>query len=97
MSFWAYMLRCSDGSYYVGHTDNLDQRISQHQLGAMPGYTSTRRPVTLVWSQEFPTREEALSAELQIKQWSRRKKEALIHGDWQALKLAAKKDFSTRK
>ena len=50
MSFYAYLLRCSDKSYYVGHTDNLDARIQQHNSGAVPGYTSSRLPVTLLWS-----------------------------------------------
>ena len=94
MPFWAYMLRCADGSYYVGHTDNLEHRIGQHQSGAIPGYTHERRPVTLVWSQDFPSREEALAAELQIKRWSRAKKEALIRGDWDGLRQAARKQFT---
>jgi predicted GIY-YIG superfamily endonuclease len=91
MAFWAYILRCRDGSYYVGHTDDLDRRIGEHQTGAMPGYTCMRRPVEMVWSQDFASREEALSAELQIKRWSRAKKEALIQGDWTALSRAARK------
>jgi len=48
MTFYAYMLRCSDGSYYIGHTDDLDYRLAQHQAGTLGGYTSKRRPVTLV-------------------------------------------------
>ena len=70
MTFWAYMLHCADRSFHVGHTDNLDERIGAHQSGLIPGYTSTRLPVRLVWSQEFATRYEALSAERQIKGWS---------------------------
>jgi putative endonuclease len=80
--FWVYVLRCADGSYYTGHTDNLERRIGQYQAGECEGYTSTRRPVKLAWSQECVTREEALSAEKQIKGWSRKKKEALMRGDW---------------
>ena len=90
MSFWAYVLRCSDGSYYVGHTDDLEQRFGQHQSGLIPGYTQKRRPVTLMWSQEFATRDEALSAELRIKDWSRAKKEALFKSDWAAVGEFAK-------
>ena len=82
MAFYAYMLRCADGRYYVGHTDNLDLRFAQHQSGIFGGYTLRRRPVELVWSEYFQTRYEALSAERQIKGWSRAKKEALIPGDW---------------
>lgn len=93
MAFWTYILRCSDGAYYTGHTENLEQRIGQHQLGQIAGFTSTRRPVELVFSQELNTREEALAAELQIKPWSRAKKEALIRGDWEALRRLAKTKF----
>ena len=70
MTFWAYMLHCSDRSFYVGHTDDLENRTAHHQHGQVAGYTSTRRPVALVWSQEFDTRYEALSAERQIKGWA---------------------------
>ena len=82
MSFYAYMLRCADGSYYVGHTEELEGRLGAHQSGEIPGYTQKRRPVELVWNQDFYTREEALTAERQIKGWSRAKKESLIRGDW---------------
>jgi tRNA/rRNA methyltransferase len=81
MTFFAYMLRCSDGSYYAGHTDDIERRVAQHQAGELPGYTHERRPITLVWSEDFASREEALAAEQQIKGWSRAKKEALIAGD----------------
>ena len=90
MSFWTYILRCSDGSFYTGHTDNLEKRFSLHVSGEVAGYTSTRLPVALVWSVEFPTRYEALSAEIQIKRWSRAKKIALIEGDWERLSLLAR-------
>jgi tRNA/rRNA methyltransferase len=89
MPFWTYLLRCADGKYYTGHTDALDRRIAQHENGEVEGYTSLRRPVTLIWSQDFATREEALTAELRIKGWSRAKKEALIRGDWAGVGLAA--------
>jgi tRNA/rRNA methyltransferase len=89
MNFWVYILRCADGSYYTGHTDNLEQRIGQHNAGAIEGYTHDRRPVTLAWSQDCPSRIEALEAERQIKGWTRAKKEALMRSDWQALHEAA--------
>src|SRR5215510_8818533 len=82
MIFWVYILRCADGSYYTGHTDNLEKRIAEHQAGEVQGHTSPRRPVTLVFAQEFPSREEALACERQIKGWSRKKKEALMQGNW---------------
>ena len=89
MSFHAYMLRCADGSFYVGHTDALEHRIAQHQSGAIEGFTQARRPVEHVWSQDFPTRVEALEAERQLKGWSRAKKEALIVGDWGTIRNLA--------
>ena len=85
------MLRCADGSHYVGHTDNLERRIGEHEEGGKCAYTETRRPVHLIWSQEFSSREEAPAAELQIKNWSRAKKEALAGGNFEGLSLAAKK------
>lgn len=93
MVFWVYLLRCADDSYYAGHTDNLEQRMGEHRAGAYPGYTANRLPVELAWSQECTTREEALAAELQIKGWSRKKKEAMMRGDWKDVALLAKKDF----
>jgi tRNA/rRNA methyltransferase len=89
MSFWTYILRLSNGIYYTGHTDDLDRRIAEHQTGAIKGYTHDKRPVELMWSDEFPTRAEALEAELRVKSWSRAKKEALIAGDWERVSLAA--------
>jgi predicted GIY-YIG superfamily endonuclease len=91
MAFWVYILRCSDGSYYTGHTDNLENRIYQHHSGAIPScYTLNRRPVELVFSQDFPTREQALASEQQIKGWSRKKKEAMMRGDWAEVSRLAK-------
>ena len=63
MSFYVYILRCSDGSYYTGHTETPGARLAAHQTGDFEGYTHSRRPVTLVFTQEFPTREEALASE----------------------------------
>jgi LAO/AO transport system kinase len=88
--FFVYMLRCSDGSFYVGHTDELELRVAQHQTGEIDGYTQTRRPVQMVWCQETASRLEALSAERQIKGWGRAKKEALIAGDWDLVSQLAK-------
>lgn len=82
MGFWVYILHCADGSYYTGHTDNLERRIGQHQSGEIGGYTATHKPISLVFSQECPSREEALRAERQLKGWSRKKKEAMMRGDW---------------
>lgn len=86
MTFWVYMLRCSDGSYYVGHTDDLERRVAQHVAGEVAGYTQGRRPVELVFSADCGSRDEALGGERQIKGWSRAKKEALIAGNWNELR-----------
>ncbi|HEV2569336.1 GIY-YIG nuclease family protein [Sphingomonas sp.] len=89
MSFWTYMIQCDDRTLYVGHTNNLEQRWSEHQSGIHEGYTSARHPLHLVWSQEFGTRNEALEAERRIKGWSRAKKLALIRGDWDLISALA--------
>jgi putative endonuclease len=84
--FHVYILKCRDGSYYTGHTDDIEKRISEHKLGSIPTcYTKTRLPVEVVFTEAFATRVEALDMEQRIKGWSRRKKEALINGDWNLL------------
>ena len=90
MAFWTYMLRCADGHFYVGHSDNLEARVAAHQSGTIGGYTHSRRPLELVWSETFGSREEALAAERQIKGWSRAKKRALIDGDWDLISELAR-------
>jgi putative endonuclease len=91
MPFWTYLLRCSDGRYYTGHTDDLDVRLAQHQQGYFRTcWTFTRRPVELVWSEAFQTRDEALVAERMVGGWSRAKKEALIRGDWKMVSFMAR-------
>lgn len=84
-----YILRCSDSSYYTGQTDDLENRMQQHDSG-QHGYTATRRPLELVWQGKFETREAALIFEQQIKGWSRAKKEALMAGDWDRVQQLAK-------
>ncbi len=90
MSAHLYMLRCADGSYYVGTTrTNLERRVAEHQTGSFGGYTSTRRPVTLVFSQHFQRITDAIAAERQLKGWRRDKKEALIRGEFELLPTLA--------
>ncbi len=93
--FCVYLLRCADDSYYCGQTDSMDSRLQQHQDGKI-GYTSTRKPVQLVWQGEFETRAGALEFEQQIKGWSRAKKEVLIRGDWEGIKQLAKSNNPVR-
>jgi len=85
MPFYVYILECSDGSYYTGHTDNLDQRMAQHGDGTGARYTSKRRPLKLLWATDCQTREEAWELEKTLHGWSRAKKEALMRGDFEAL------------
>ncbi|QNM83581.1 GIY-YIG nuclease family protein [Sphingomonas sabuli] len=82
MQFWVYILKCRDGSYYTGHTDDLDHRIGQHIVGQASDWTRRRLPVELVWCEAVSSRLEALEAERRIKPWSRAKKEGLIARDW---------------
>ncbi len=88
MGAFVYMLRCADSSYYVGSAtgDDLTKRMAEHETGAYPGYTMSRRPVTFVWSQHFEKITDAIAVERQIKGWSRAKKEALIGNNWEAIK-----------
>jgi len=90
MAFWTYILRCADGAYYTGHTDDLDRRIGEHQTGGFCDFTSRRRPVSLARAETFGTREEALSAELVVRKWSRARKEALMGQDWATLSFFAR-------
>ena len=94
MPFWTYILHCNAGVFYTGHTDDLERRIAQHETGAIEGFTKRYLPVKLVWSQEFASRDEAKEAERKIEGWSRKKKLALIRGDWEAVSRYSKKQGS---
>jgi putative endonuclease len=93
MGIYVYMVRCADGSYYVGSAtgEDLAPRIDQHNAGAYPGYTFTRRPVVLVWSERFERITDGIAVERQIKGWGRLKKEALIRSDWAAISRLARR------
>jgi putative endonuclease len=90
MEAWLYILKCADGSYYTGSTNNLRLRLAQHQAGEGCAYTRSRLPVELAYSQEFPSEHQAFLRERQVKGWTRTKKEALIRGDFEALVELAK-------
>ena len=85
MGFYVYILRCSDGSYYTGHTDQIEARLAAHRSGKFHGYTYERRPVKLAFLEELGSRDDAFRRERQIKGWSRSKKEALMANDWDQL------------
>ena len=92
--YTVYILKCADDSYYTGVTSNLQKRLYQHKSGFYKGgYTYRRRPVDLVFYTEFTSISMAIESEKQIKKWSRAKKEALINGNYDALKDLAKKKF----
>lgn len=92
MSAYAYIVKCSDGTYYVGSTTWLERRLWQHNHspdGA--AYTRRRRPVTLFWSAEFASVAEAFAWEKQVQGWGRAKREALIRGDLDQLVRLARR------
>jgi len=84
-TYWVYILKCSDGSYYTGSTSNIEKRLSEHQHGEVKGYTQNRRSIELVFSENFDDVYYAISAERKIKRWTRAKKEALLEGDFNLL------------
>ena len=86
-----YILRCADGSYYVGSARNLESRMRQHGEGGGSAYTKSRMPVELVWAAETPRATQAYAIERQIHGWSRAKKEALIRGDFDAIQMLARR------
>ena len=93
--YYVYILKCSDGTYYTGFTSNLEKRLIEHQMGKYKdSYTSTRRPVELAFYAEFTDPNIAIDTEKQIKKWSKAKKEALIHGEFDKLPNLAKKKFN---
>ncbi|MGN6574321.1 MAG: GIY-YIG nuclease family protein [Nocardioides sp.] len=93
---WTYIVRCIDGSYYVGSTIDLERRLSEHNLGSGAAYTRRRRPVVLVWSAEFERIDEAFAFEKQVQGWSRRKREALIAGELGSLPVLASRSRRAR-
>ncbi len=83
---FVYILKCADGSYYVGSTrGTIENRVNEHNAGLYGGYTKSRRPVRLVFLETFDRITDAIAAERQLKGWRRAKKEALIRGDFDVL------------
>lgn len=92
--YYVYILKCVDDTYYTGLTNNLGRRLSEHDWGRNPdAYTYNRRPLELVFAAEFTNPYVAIEREKQFKNWSRKKKEALIEGRFEDLPNLAKKDF----
>ena len=89
---YLYIVRCADGAYYTGTARHgLEQRVAEHNAGSYDGWTARRRPVVLVFSEWFDRILDAIAAERQIKGWSRAKKEALIRGDFKALRALSRR------
>jgi putative endonuclease len=90
-NYYTYIIKCSDGSYYTGVTNDLDRRIAEHNDKYDPNsYTFSRRPVVLVFGEAFSDIEQAIAFEKQIKGWSRKKKEAIIANEWHKLPALSK-------
>ena len=86
--YFFYILRCSDNSLYCGMTSNLDNRLKEHNSSGSKGakYLRGKKPVNLIYSETFPDIKTAINRELQIKKWTKAKKEALVAGDLELLK-----------
>jgi putative endonuclease len=97
MPCYLYILRCADGSYYTGtyRGEDIETRVSEHNLGHYAdAWTASRRPVALVFSEEFASITDAIAAERRVKGWSRAKKEAMIEGRWTDLPGLARRPTS---
>ncbi len=90
MKGYMYILECSDGSYYIGSTIDLEKRFAQHEAGEGANHTRKHLPVKLVYFEEFIRIDQAFYREKQVQGWSRRKKEALINGEFGQLTKLSK-------
>ena len=90
-TYYIYILLCSDNSYYIGVTNNIEERVLQHQNGVHGNsYTFNKRPISLIYTEEFIDIKQAIEREKQLKKWSRAKKEALVNNDIDKLKVLSK-------
>ena len=85
MKGYMYILECANGCYYTGSTNDLERRLEQHQNGNGANFTKKHLPVKLVYFEEFQRIDDAFYREKQVQGWSRKKKEALINGDFDKL------------
>lgn len=90
MSAFMYILECSDSAYYTGSTINIEKRLLEHQSGFGANYTKGRRPVKLVYYEEFENIKDAFLREKQVQGWNRKKKTALIKDQSEILPLLSK-------
>ena len=89
--FYVYIVRCADGSLYVGHTSDVQERVNAHNDGRGAKWTACHRPVELVYEETHDTEQEAIARERQLKRWAYNKKLSLINGDFTKLKALAKR------
>lgn len=82
MSYYVYIILCSNGKYYVGHSHNIEKRFDRHLDKSGAKFTAQNKPIRILWKQEFATEIESIKREKQIKGWTRQKKEKLIQGIW---------------
>lgn len=87
--YYTYLMRCADGTYYCGYTDDIEKRAAAHNSGRGAKYTRTRLPVTPVYAEAFDTKKEAMSREWHIKRFSRRQKEELIASEQNLIQVGA--------
>lgn len=88
---YLYILKCSNNSYYTGSTIDLERRLNQHKTGMGANYTKKHLPIELVYVEKYDKISDAFYREKQIQGWSKKKKEALINGDFNKLKELSKK------
>jgi putative endonuclease len=89
-TYIVYILKCKDSSYYTGITNDIERRLEEHNKGVdVKAYTFNRRPVVLVFTATINIATAAINFEKQVKGWSRKKKDALINGDFELLKELA--------
>ncbi|MBU2101712.1 GIY-YIG nuclease family protein [Patescibacteria group bacterium] len=79
--YFVYILECEDGSFYTGSSPNPEERFKRHKAGTGSRYTRMHRPVRIIYTEKLNDKSQALKREVQIKSWSRKKKEALISRD----------------
>lgn len=96
MSSYMYILKCSDGSFYTGSTQELEKRVQEHNMGVGANYTRKHLPVELVYYEEFQRIDDAFAREKQVQGWSRAKKNALIQGQFGKLTDLSKSTVSKR-
>ena len=97
MTGYTYVLRCSDGTFYVGSTKDLDARLETHAQGLGSDYTSCRLPVELVWWAEFGRIDEAFALEKRMQGWSHAKRLAFMEGGYDAIKGWSARERALRK